>query len=510
MSGLPKWAEKHFSLKCYERGAVCSPPDDDRHGWDFLVELPEIPHPGSAETQPPISKAFVQVKSTTGDKLVANIKLSNMLKACRSPDPWFVFLIVRKRLADDPLVYGVHIWRDIIARSLSAIRFADIEGGALNRRRLSVSFPLESRIDGDIIAWMQKEIEASPLAYGVEKLKLSDTVGYEDGYGVGQISFEADSEEEILRAFLGLGDGVIAKTFSYTHSRFGIADKNPILKAENGKMEITPPPVGTCEIHIRGPVDQPSVVLSGPVYAFSPPGDDKSKQRLRFSAPPLDVVVAPQGQHKLTATVDAPSLYPLEYFEAFARIQEWAQRGSLEMEIWSNGQRMLAGTLSLDTPERKFDGKGLLTMVSTLRRVAGSRAAEVTISLKDLVDVVRDVGLFSQVLKETTMRVEFDIDPDIPNSATSLLYRMGVTVGRWRFDCVVYRKVLEDKTIGDRRRVTAALPVFLAAYAMPDATEQEKARSKNFYDKVLSEMEQTENPLGFDDISAFLAAAKLR
>ena len=49
MPGLPKWAEKYFELKCVEGGAIASRPDEDRNGWDFLVELPEEMVPGSRQ-----------------------------------------------------------------------------------------------------------------------------------------------------------------------------------------------------------------------------------------------------------------------------------------------------------------------------------------------------------------------------------------------------------------------------------------------------------------------------
>ncbi len=227
MTNLPIWAEKLFSLKCSEGHATCTKPDEDIHGWDFLVELPEKAHIGAEERRPPIRTAYAQVKSTKAGKPRASIKLSNMLKACRSRDPWFIVLVAADKQGKNASLYAIHVWSDLMRKSLAAVREASIEGVPLNRRKISVNFPPDSKMSGDIVAWMQSTIDSSAPDYSNEKARISDTLGYEDGYGTGKLTIEAKSEEEIFRAFLGLGKGVTTKVFSYTHSRFGLPDPRP-------------------------------------------------------------------------------------------------------------------------------------------------------------------------------------------------------------------------------------------------------------------------------------------
>lgn len=78
---LPKYAETTFERACSSADAYAHPPEEDRNGWDYMVEFADRKHPGPPDLHPPGSKAFVQIKSSSGQRLTCRVKSSNALKA---------------------------------------------------------------------------------------------------------------------------------------------------------------------------------------------------------------------------------------------------------------------------------------------------------------------------------------------------------------------------------------------------------------------------------------------
>jgi hypothetical protein len=100
-------AEKAFSKLCSDNGVTCNGSDEDDHGWDHVVEFPNIALPGvSADMQRPTPAVFVQTKSHSAKGLKVTMKLSNAVKLALSPNPAFVVL----RTSSDSEVEGESVW----------------------------------------------------------------------------------------------------------------------------------------------------------------------------------------------------------------------------------------------------------------------------------------------------------------------------------------------------------------------------------------------------------------
>lgn len=456
---LPRWAEKYFSLKCTEMDAICSRPDEDINGWDFLIEFPEEKHSGPAESRPPIRTAYAQIKSSIAGSLSVSIKLSNMLKARQSTDPWFVFLITKSNGADGIRIYGIHVFGDIIIDSLAAIRKADICGHQLHKKSISIDLRDHLISPGDVIPWMRSFMMGSQMEYSQKKTRISKLSGYENGCGTGNVVLQATSEDDLLNSFLGIGNGIVANSFSYTHVRFGIPDKSPLIDMKDGKLFITPEPRGECEVKIRGPVTQPSITLPGLIYPLSLPNLSPNKRRIRFSAPPVDIVWKFEDDISIEVEMDSSDRHSLTYLRNYSQIAEWISEGPIDIDISSQHGRFLRGTVDLD----HIDIGDLSIITQTLNDLAGAEASKVSISMKDMLDAGEDFGYFYQVMSDRSFRIEFDTSDasDLGEKVDFIIYYADTCVGDWKFEAIAQRAVANDTTSGTCRRITATSPTFL-------------------------------------------------
>jgi hypothetical protein len=235
---FPRYAEKKLQILCAAAGALCHEVDEDESGWDALIELPTKSYSGPADTHPPRSSAYVQVKSTQNRHPRCQVKLSNALRAAQSPQPWFIVLVTAKSQNRPVKLYAVHVWEELIKKTLEAVRRAENEGQLLHRRLLTIPFTeSDEKRDDQLIQWMQDSIDAVKPEYDLAKRAINQTAGYEQGSGTGLLTITANTEQEILNNFLGLGDGLRVSRFTFTPSRFGIASPKPVIDVETGKSE---------------------------------------------------------------------------------------------------------------------------------------------------------------------------------------------------------------------------------------------------------------------------------
>jgi hypothetical protein len=146
------------------------------------------------------------------------VKLSNALKATQSEQPWFIVFFVDNKRSSEPSVYAIHFCDDLISRTLRAVREAEARGYPLNRRHLTISFSA-SDSHGNLLPWMRQTIANIGINYSQKKRKIYKTVGYEDRYGVAQLSVKAHTKDEILANLLGLGKGLAVSHFEFTPAR---------------------------------------------------------------------------------------------------------------------------------------------------------------------------------------------------------------------------------------------------------------------------------------------------
>lgn len=438
---LPRFAELTFARACAAVDAIAHPPDEDQNGWDFMVEFAQRSHSGPADMQPPAPRAFVQVKSKTGGGPKCKIKLSNALKAAQSREPWFIVLFVKNAKSHEPTVYAVHVWQEMISTSLRAIREAENEGGKLNQKYLTVSFSDADCLPAlGLVQWMEECLSSIHPDYSQRKRSIYESVGFEAGFGTGTFSL-SDDREVIFDNLLGLGEGLAFSQFSLTRSRFGIPDREPTLRVASGIMKITPSLAGACDLRFRGEGSATSVSIPASVYSLGFPMLPADKGRLRFAARGIEFVWSPDGYSRFQFTSALQEVGSLAELENVATLLSWFQRGSVDLQVWTEKGRALWGSVDVAGDViTKNDWSRVAELIRSLRRLSGGSLDSTPVAT--IADIFRGgnrLYFLHQVVFAPSLMVECVPVGGLPDDLRSGLYYCMADFADWSVMAIVER-----------------------------------------------------------------------
>lgn len=502
---LPRYAELKLQSLCAEGDALCHKVDEDESGWDFLVELPAKAYSGPADMRPPGARAYVQVKSAKRERLTCRVTLSNALRAAQSSQPWFMVLVVEA--ADGPRLYAVHFWERLIRRTLEAARRAHNENRSLNKSTITVQFSAEDEKGAELVEWMQATIDGVKPRYEDAKRAINESAGFEDGYGEGVMTIEAGSEDEILRNFLGLGDGLPLNRFTFTPSRFGIASPSPMIDAPGGRVHIMPEPVGEIEVRIRGGASSEIIVLAGKVYGANLPGLSSAQRRVRFSAAFMEILWGPEAGSEFHARLPPEEKFDLATIEKFAALNEWLATGPIDVQVWFQGKRAVGGVMSQNEAASGLDWRTMRAAVRYLRAVAGPENQErIKVSLRDL-SVASGLKTFTEIFDAPSFRTIFTPAEDAPAQLTVLVYWVSIDVGAYTFYALFEGKVAEDVLVDGQRRVTTRRRRMVEGYVLTNSTDAERGMMAADYARHVARLDDSEEVLGFGNLRDHLGAS---
>ncbi|MDX8454579.1 hypothetical protein RFM98_17605 [Mesorhizobium sp. VK9D] len=511
MARVPRWAEKLFSTACSDGDAVCSPPDEDINGWDFLIEFPDRSYSGPLERRPAKDVAFVQVKSKSGGKPPsATIKLSNVQIACASKQPWFLVAVTRDNKGSHRF-YGLHVWSELMRKSLSAVRQAAVEEIQLNKKQITIRFPSDTEITGDVVAWMRSEIDAVQGVYGDAKHHLFTTLGYENGYGTATFTVQVKSEDEIANAFLGLGNGLATSTFKSTESRFGIRDPAPAVFGP-GNVFITPEPTDECEVRVRGNTGEPTLVLTGVVFDYAFPVIALERRKSRIFAPPIEMILGGDGQRKFSIEIPPEKKFSLDYLSIAGKISRWAALGPIDVIARRPNQDPLEYTVTFNDTLRGKDGTQLSCIMDAIQLVTRHSPTDgISFSINDMRGAIKDLGYFYQVLQNGSMRLVLKDPSDAPRGIASFKYYTGAKIAEWSFYAIVQRKVQSDLIVDSVRQITASSPVVIETYVFKDVNDGQLARIQSDYSRISEEIagDGSDQALLFGNIANFIQSSNM-
>lgn len=346
---IGKSAERLFSTMCSDAGLLCHSATEDEMGWDFLVEFPPHDYCGPAENAPAGSRAYVQIKSTSQKSPQTRIKLSNARHSSNHSDPWFLIFY---HYIDDQnhIIYAKHFWKDLIYNSLKLSRKADLDGHKLNKKYLIVKFDHDDEHTDDLFSWMEMEISQYGSSYNQEKIKLTRTLGYEESYGSGKITFSAQNEDVFIRQLLGMGDGIDIKEFEYTPSRFGLSQESPPIKFQGGIANIIPVEFRACKLVLRGKNSFSTINLDGKLYSTGLGKYDNKFQVFRVSTSFFETIWRMNGESTFDLLFDLDQIMPISEIEDISKIMTWFHLGEVDVQLWIDEKRVLGSEMTVHNP----------------------------------------------------------------------------------------------------------------------------------------------------------------
>lgn len=219
--------------------AVVNPAVDDQHGWDHMLEI--TPHQNNilpADLQTHVISCFAQIKTTRDKKAETKVKLSNAVKAAKSPLPSFVFLFHYNE-AGKSVLYGKHIWKDEIRHYLKRARQAG--DAPLHKKMLTMKFTAEDRLSCNPVDWVLSVLATcGGDAYTLEKRKYVDSVGYETETHTGNFELgPLKSQADVVMHEIGLLADLPVTSFKLFDTRFGIKASAPLQELTDGRISFT-------------------------------------------------------------------------------------------------------------------------------------------------------------------------------------------------------------------------------------------------------------------------------
>ncbi|EIY2513266.1 DUF4365 domain-containing protein [Pseudomonas aeruginosa] len=315
---LGKAGESKFVSWCSDVGITINKAEEDKHGWDFILEIPVNRATGSAfDLHKSNMICKVQVKATEGRKLSKSVELSNLHALATDPLPVFYLFLHFDKDATPVAAYLLHLDESIIKRTLKLARehiFAG-EGDRLHKKSLTLRYDESHRLSEPSGLGLLKYIEDNHYSrwrgYLGEKQETLHSAGFEDGGG--DICFTikgAEQRENFILGSLGYANKIAVSDFSFWYKRFGIKDPKPAVAMANAVMTMTRADFIQTRVMITSPTIE-TLVLPAKVY-LSPFINSLDRAIFRVSTEFVDIHAnAGTGKIKVTPAFVDDKAYSL-------------------------------------------------------------------------------------------------------------------------------------------------------------------------------------------------------
>lgn len=368
------------------------------------------------------------------------------------------------------MIFGREIIDDLLYRALKEVRSARLQGKQLHKHSMSVEFGTTDRIESDVVAWMETRLGASWLDYAETKKKQFETKGYERGYGTGKLTIAANSDEDFSNNFLGLGAGLQVDRFVYNDNRFGLPEPMPEIGGK-GHLFVKPDPIDTCQIKLKGPKGEPPVVVGGSVYGFKPPLAPPADGRIRFSHPPIELVIS-TSVGRLILRKDEHQRDTLPRFALHAKLLRWMRTGSIQIQVRRRGALAWQGIF----PSKANTSIPFEDVIGGLEAIAAhADLSNFQFSLADLNLALPAIYDAAVLMSPRNLRIEMERSAIELDRLDTVMYAASAELAASTVASIVERPVLEDVVDENMRRITMGPPSVLEAYLIENSGQGVKS-----------------------------------
>ncbi|WP_419963887.1 hypothetical protein [Pantoea vagans] len=344
--------ETYFNYLCSSENINCNKSVEDMAGWDYILDFPLNVESQSSDTAAPPIECKFQIKATTKRRRYWDIKLTNLLRFCKTPLPSFILFMEFDEGKEPERLYLVHFDKELVKRALIAIR--TIEQGDTNKKLNSSSMKIKydeshrlESIDG---ATLKKKIESfipSGLgSYSIDKINYANDVGYESGTGI--LRFSTNDEASFIKmieASIGLDREIDVSDVVLSSDRFGISLASPLHETKNAILKILPHS-NSFDINIRFRDDRFSSPLEFTAKAFYPsiPNLPTNLFRMRIKTAFFELILGFGERASTYEFIMDDGKHSLRDLESQAKLLNW---------ICFDKKKLIVDFISKERPELK-------------------------------------------------------------------------------------------------------------------------------------------------------------
>lgn len=439
-------AEDDIARLCRAAGASVQRATEDDHGYDLIAEFPSRVETAFPDIDPPLIRCLIQVKSVQNRRQTTRVKLSNALKFAKEPLPCFIALVTYPNGPKaHEAIYLRHVWATDMMTALKAARNCSARGLPLNREQVGISFKANERVDENFSDRLLDEIAREGVDYSQKKKRLSDSLGYENGYGEGHLVLaDGHDEQDLQDLLLGLRPDLPIQSFTVTESRFGIA--GPGTTRGPGTLTVKVKPRARCVLTLnkRGTDDR----ISWPGGLFTADMDwlAREQQKVRVAAGPIDILLSKDGNVSAKWSAPIEAARTLDDLERDARFRSWMDGSIIDLDIWTEKGELPSGKIRFSASKDPEHWVDILEAIRALSRVVPPerRPNDLKISLQDFVEGLPAHRHLTAALKSapTSIRVvnEAGVAPDL-ETATHVVFPWITKLGSYFIVSVIEREI---------------------------------------------------------------------
>lgn len=373
---LGKAGESKFVSWCSDVGITINKAEEDKHGWDFLLELPVNRVTGAAfDLHKSNMICKVQVKSTEGKRLSKSVELSNLHALATDPLPVFYLFLHFNNDATPAAAYLLHLDNRLIRRILKLARehISAGEGGRLHKKSLTLSYDETHRLPEASGQGFLKYIDGNYYKrWGrllSEKQESLNCAGFEDGAGAIYFTIRgAEQRENLILGSLGYANKVAVSNFSFWNKRFGIQDPKPVVAMTDAVMTMTRADFIETRVMITCSAAE-TLILPAKVY-FCPLVSSLNKAIFRISTDFIDMRAdAGTGVIKVDSTIVDDKVYSLSLLRKVLMFFEKTIMSRHDISVFFEHQGNFLKIFSANTNPANKSIERLSVVVDCLREV---------------------------------------------------------------------------------------------------------------------------------------------
>ena len=440
--------------------AVVNPALDDQHGWDYILEItPPQNNILPADLQTHVISCFVQIKTTRGKKIETAFKLSNAVKAAKSPLPSFVFLFHYEE-AGNPVLYGKHIWKDEIRHYLKRARKAG--DAPIHKKTVTVKFTAADRLSCNPVDWVIAVLANSGGdAYTLKKQKYVDSVGYETVTHTGNFELgPLESHADLAMHEIGLLPDLPLTSFKLYDTRFGIRAAAPLQELTDGRVSFTQEgrPV---TVKLRSS-NGDEIALPGLAWAPSMIPLEHPEYRIRVKVGHIDIVAQPRNfgnrqSTQLNVQCDLHEERPFIEQVGFLALINWGSFGPVAASVEVAQGQLFGATINLDAPVESWAKECWVCAQYFLNILGTDRCKTTSIALFEFHRFMRDYFALASLQDNNSICFEALFESEIADFSKLVGYSYG-QFGDWTFGVIHEFEVVSQSQKGKKFTVYLTKP----------------------------------------------------
>lgn len=442
---IDRHSEHHFASLCVAAGAACNKSEDDRHGWDHIIEIPLNPHPTHPpDRQPQLVTVFVQVKSTQTNTLTTRIKLSNALKAVQSDLPYFIVMFSYS--GSETRVYAKHVWLVLTERILKRVRQSEKRGlDSLHKQRFSVSFKAGDQIEESIIVkWIQNTVAAIGEDYASKKIQMRTTCGYDKRRYIGKFTLgPLQNVQQIVDHEIGLLESLPVTDFVVHEKRFGIQSAHPEISSPKGRVQLQKAGARNAILVISNRSGD-KVEFSANVRLPSLIPVDHEAFKVRVQAGVLDFTFSPgrNQTQKFQLSYDDRAEYCLYDQSQFFDFIQWCKEGDVDLRLVSEKGVLWGAKVQIGHAVKDWQISDLRSYLKLLLNIGGdTQSRKILTTGRAIQDSMKSGYLIAMLADAHDLRIGTSTSVSEPEVSTFSGFGL-IRLGNWHFTSILEFQVI--------------------------------------------------------------------